>query len=324
MSVALAISRRRGPAAASRSARTPRPRPLSGLDSGPLALRLRTFESYWKSTIRAHAAAPGRLGEAIRYAALGPGKRLRPLFVLTACEAAGGPWRRALPAAAALECVHAFSLVHDDLPAMDDDDYRRGRLTTHKKYGEALGILAGDALIAFAFEELARLAARGVRAERVMTAVTLLARASGAGELIAGQALDLAAEGRPVTRQDVIRIHERKTGALLGAALAIGALAGGANARDVERLRRLGVRLGLAFQIHDDLLNAGSTLGRLGKRAGTDAARGKATYPRAVGIATAGAEAGRLLAGVQATLERGWPRSAQLQSLVRAVAARDR
>jgi geranylgeranyl diphosphate synthase type II len=324
LSLALATPRRRVPAAASRPARIARPRPLDGLAAGPLALRLRTFEQYLKSTLGAHARAPGRLGEAIRYAALSPGKRLRPLFVLTACEAVGGPWRRALPAAAAVECVHAFSLVHDDLPAMDDDDYRRGRLTTHKRFGEALGILAGDALIAFAFEELSRLAARGVPPGRVVAATTLLARASGAGELIAGQALDLAAEGRPVTRRGVADIHQRKTGALLGASLALGALAGGANAAAAERLRRLGVRLGLAFQIHDDLLNAGSTLGRLGKRAGTDAARGKATYPRAVGIAAARAEADQLLSSVHAVLARGWPRSAHLQNLVTAVASRDR
>ena len=324
MSLALATPRRRAPVPATRSARTPRPRPLEGLASGPLALRLRHFEHYLKSTFRTHAAAPGKLGEAIRYAALSPGKRLRPLFVLTACEAVGGRWRRALPAAAAVECVHAFSLVHDDLPAMDDDDYRRGRPTTHKRFGEALGILAGDALIAFAFEELARLTEHDVPAARVVAATLLLARASGAGELIAGQALDLAAEGRPVTRRGVTAIHERKTGALLGASLAIGALAGGAPERDVERLRRIGVRLGLAFQIHDDLLNAGSTLGQLGKRAGTDAARGKATYPRAVGIPRARSEAARLLDDVQAELARGWPGSVPLRRLVMAVASRDR
>jgi geranylgeranyl pyrophosphate synthase len=146
--------------------------------------------------LRERGDGPGRLGQAVRYAALSPGKRMRPLFVLAACEAVGGAWKRALPAAVAIECVHAFSLVHDDLPAMDDDDFRRGRLTTHKKFGEALGILAGDALLAFAFEEVARLVDDGVPAARVVEAVRRLAHAAGADQLVGGQALDIGAEGR--------------------------------------------------------------------------------------------------------------------------------
>ena len=223
----------------------------------------------------------------MRYAALGPGKRLRPLLVLLTCEAVGGDWFHALPAAVAVECVHAFSLVHDDLPAMDDDDYRRGRLTTHKKYGEALGILAGDALLAFAFEELAMLEGAGVPAHRVVDAVRRLAHASGGDDLVGGQALDMAAEGRRVRTADVEAIHTRKTGALMGACLALGAIAGGADPHTVAVLDDAGRLLGFVFQIHDDLLNAGSSLRKLGKRAGTDAARGKATYHRAAGLPAA-------------------------------------
>ncbi|HEY2955465.1 MAG TPA: polyprenyl synthetase family protein [Candidatus Eisenbacteria bacterium] len=250
-----------------------------------LASRRRAFERYFGRALASRCAAPGALGKAIRYAALSPGKRLRPLLALAACEAVGGRWQVALPAAAAVESVHAFSLVHDDLPALDDDDYRRGRLTTHKKFGEAVAILAGDALLAFAFEELARLERGGVRAGRVVEAVSRLAHASGGERLVGGQALDLAAEGRRVSRRAVAAIHWNKTGALMGAALALGAIAGGARVAQVTRLEEAGGFLGTAFQVQDDLLNAGSSLRRLGKRGGTDAARGKATFLRAAGEA---------------------------------------
>ena len=226
---------------------------------------------------------PPRLYQAMRYAALSPGKRLRPLLVLTACEAVGGDWRRALPAAVAVELVHAFSLVHDDLPAMDDDDYRRGRLTTHKKYGEAMGILAGDALIAEAFSQLGALVNHQVPPERVVRAMMVLALASGREWLIGGQVLDLEAEGRPATRRRVDEIHGRKTGALMSASLLLGAIVAGARDEHELRLVSAGHHLGAAFQIHDDLLNTSASMKTLGKRTGTDAARGKATYPRAVG-----------------------------------------
>lgn len=220
---------------------------LGALACGPLAIRLSTFECYLKRALQSRCRVPGRLGAAIRYAALGPGKRVRPLLALTACEAVGGRWRAALPAAAALECVHAFSLAHDDLPAMDDDDYRRGRLTTHRRFGEALGILAGDALLAFAFEELMRLARTGVPACRVIEAARRLAHASGGGELVGGQALDIEAEGRTARRAAVRAIHARKTGALIGASMALGALAGGADDLLVRRTRarRADARIGV-------------------------------------------------------------------------------
>jgi geranylgeranyl diphosphate synthase type II len=286
-----------------------------------LAPLARAFESHLRTTLARHASPPGPLGRAIRYAALSPGKRLRPLLVLTTCEAVGGKWRAALPAAAAIECVHAFSLVHDDLPAMDDDDYRRGRLTTHRKFGEALGVLTGDALVAFAFEELTRLT---VTPARRVAAVRLLAEASGANHLIQGQALDLAAEGRRATRAKVADIHRRKTGALIAAAFALGALCGGANQRTVRALHAAGLDAGLAFQIHDDLLNAGSSLARLGKRAGTDAARGKATWPRAVGAKRAAADATVLYALTTERLQRFGARGARLRALLEAIAHRSK
>ncbi len=284
-----------------------------------------TFEQRLARGLREHADGPGRIGQAVRYAALSPGKRVRPLFVLATCEAVGGPWKRALPAAVAVECVHAFSLVHDDLPAMDDDDYRRGRLTTHKKFGEALGVLAGDALLAYAFEEVAGLVEEGVPAGRVVEAIARLARASGATDLVGGQAQDIGAEGRKPTARLVRDIHERKTGALFGASMALGALAGDADARTVEALDQTGRMLGLAFQIQDDLLNAGATsLRTLGKRPGTDAARGKATYPAAVGEARARREVATILRTVRSVLTRRCTRPERLFKLVDALAKRER
>jgi len=297
-----------------------------GLAAGSRELSqwLAAFERYLLRAVRERAGGPGRLGAAVRYAALSPGKRLRPLLVLAACDGVGGEWRRALPAAAAVECVHAFSLVHDDLPAMDDDDYRRGRLTTHKKFGEALGVLAGDALLAFAFEELTRLRREDVPDARIVDAVRRLAAAAGAAQLVGGQALDIAAEGRRVNAAGVRAIHTRKTGALMGAALALGALAGDADAETAERLNDAGVMLGLAFQIHDDLLNAGSSLAALGKRAGTDAARGKATFPAAVGEKAARAEAARILHAVDTAIARTCERPRRLRLLIEATARRER
>ena len=297
---------------------------LAGAERRPLVTRLRRFERHLEQVLPAADASPTRLHAAMRYASLGAGKRLRPLLVLTACEAVGGSWMSALPAAAAVECVHAFSLVHDDLPCMDDDDYRRGRLTTHKKFGEALGLLAGDALLALAFEELSRLAERGVSAPRVARAVRVLAETTGSRVLVGGQVLDLMGEGRRVNGAGVREIHLRKTGGLVSASLVLGGLAGGAAPGQLRSLAGMGLELGLAFQIHDDLLNRGSSLARLGKRAGTDEARAKATYPRAVGVAQARAEAARLFLSALRGVERLGPCAWNLGHLIIAVAERDR
>jgi geranylgeranyl diphosphate synthase type II len=305
-------------------ARPVRPRRRTPAPGRPVATLADAFEIYFRDALAERCPGPRRLREAMRYAALGPGKRLRPQLVLLACDAVGGNWFHALPAAVAVECVHAFSLVHDDLPAMDDDDYRRGRLTTHRKYGEALGVLAGDALLAFAFEELVMLEGAGVAPTRVVEAVRRLAHAAGADDLVGGQALDMAAERRRVRRADVEAIHTRKTGALMGACLALGAIAGGADRRTVSVLDDAGRLVGFAFQIHDDLLNAGSTLRRLGKRAGTDAARGKATYPRVAGAAAARRRADLLLDSARGIIRLHCPRPARLLSLVEAVAVRER
>ncbi len=291
---------------------------------GPLAVRWRAFERYFARRVPRAGTPPARLHAALRYAALSPGKRFRPLLALCACGAVGGDWRRALPAAAAVELVHAFSLVHDDLPALDDDDYRRGRLSTHRKFGEAYGILTGDALLALAFEELARLGRRGVRPARVAEAVRVLAHASGGRELVGGQVLDLEAEGRRLSGAAVKAIHVRKTGALLAASLALGALAGGAPRARVRAFMAMGRELGMGFQIQDDLLNRSSSLRALGKRTGTDRARRKATYPRAVGDPRARAEATRLFARALGRIGHLGPAAHPLRQLVATVAGRDR
>jgi geranylgeranyl diphosphate synthase type II len=298
---------------------------LAGVGRRSLLSRRRAFERYFGGVLPPATDPPARLHAAMRYAALAPGKRLRPLLALTACEAVGGRWERALPAAAAVELVHAFSLVHDDLPAMDDDDYRRGRLTTHKKFGEAMGVLAGDALLALAFEELARLGEGGVTPSRVTRAVRVLAEAAGSRVLVGGQVLDLEGEGRARVNGDGVReIHLRKTGGLLSASLVLGGLAGGATEARLRDLAEMGLELGLAFQIHDDLLNRASSLSRLGKRPGTDAAREKATYPRAVGAPQARAEATRLFLSALQDIERLGPRASNLGHLIIAVAERER
>ena len=284
----------------------------------------REFERHFAAALPPATLSPSRLHAALRYSALSPGKRMRPLLVLAACEAVGGKWTRALPAAVAVECVHAFSLVHDDLPAMDDDDYRRGRLTTHKKFGEALGVLAGDALLALAFEQLAALAEHDVPALRVVQAVQVLARAAGSRELVGGQVLDLEAERRTVTGARVRDIHRRKTGALVAASLVLGGIAGGAQASELRTLEVCGHELGLAFQIHDDLLNRGSSLARLGKRTGTDDARGKATYPRAVGEERARLDAARLFRAAVGRVTGFGPRAHTLAGLMLSVAERER
>ena len=258
----------------------------------------RLVEAYLVQRLGKLPGVPPRLASAIRFAALAPGKRLRPLLVLLGFDAVGGKQRArpgVLPAAAALEFVHAFSLVHDDLPALDDDDLRRGRPTLHKKFDEATAILAGDALLSLAFEELATVALSGVDARRGAMAVLELAVATGPAGMIGGQMLDLAAEGRwgkalarkGGTKAGVEAIHLRKTGALIAASLVIGGCLGGADPRQMAALEDVGLDLGLAFQVADDLLNETGDAATLGKNAGTDKARGKATMPRATGMRAA-------------------------------------
>lgn len=234
--------------------------------------------------------APPILRDAMHYGLLAPGKRLRPILVLMAAEATGGEVETALPAAVAVEMVHAYSLIHDDLPAMDDDDLRRGRPTVHKKFDEATAILAGDALLTGAFEILVR----GYPPRTAAVCVLELSRGAGALGMVGGQVLDLAAEGRmpgqavPNTLAGLEGIHRRKTGALFSASLLLGLAAAQAETmiqpQHLQALQKYSECFGLAFQITDDLLDVRSTAEQTGKRVGKDADRGKLTYPGLLGI----------------------------------------
>jgi len=226
--------------------------------------------------------------EAARYSLFAGGKRLRPILCLAAADVAGGSPEAVMPAACALEMVHTYSLIHDDLPAMDNDDFRRGRPTNHRVYGEAVAILAGDLLLTEAFGLLASAHGKdgdAVPAERRLQAVAILARASGAQGMIGGQVIDLESESRDVDLATVEYMHIRKTGALICAALEMGSVLAGAPPHTVEALVRYGRHLGLAFQITDDLLDVEGDPHLMGKSAGSDAAKNKKTYPALLGVA---------------------------------------
>lgn len=234
---------------------------------------------------------PRTVHAAMRYAALQGGKRLRPALAILTCEAFGGEESQVLPAACALELVHAYSLVHDDLPCMDDAALRRGKPSVHKAYGEANAVLAGDGLLTEAFACVAKL-----RDRRIVGEVTaILALASGSRGMVGGQVEDLEAEGRSPSLELVRRIHARKTGALIAAAVEIGAVCAGVPDSKREAIRDFGRETGLAFQIADDILDATSDAATLGKAAGQDAAAKKMTYPACVGLENAKTEA-RLVA----------------------------
>lgn len=227
---------------------------------------------------------PEKIYEAMRYSLLAGGKRLRPILCLTTCELMGGTTEIALPTACALEMIHTMSLIHDDLPSMDDDDYRRGKLTNHKVYGEDIAILAGDALLSYAFEHVAT-QTRHVALPNLVDVLGRLGRTVGAAGLVGGQVLDLESEGKPdVTVETLKFIHIHKTGALLETSVVSGAILAGAAREDVQRLSKYAQNIGLAFQIIDDILDVTSTQEELGKTAGKDERDHKATYPSLWGI----------------------------------------
>jgi geranylgeranyl pyrophosphate synthase len=261
--------------------------------------------------------AAGRLLEAMRYAVLSGGKRLRPTLTLAVCEAFSGRTEDALHPAAALELIHTYSLVHDDLPAMDDDDLRRGRPTTHKAFGEAEAILAGDALLTLAFEILATRPAGDSVAGRRADAVALVARRSGCAGMVGGQIADLEAEGRVAAVSQLEWIHRHKTGALIAAAVELGAVHAGASPDDRAAMARYGEAVGLAFQIADDVLDRTATATALGKTPGKDEKAGKATYPALLGIVEARREAERLVASALASIPRSVKDPTILDALAR-------
>jgi geranylgeranyl diphosphate synthase, type II len=264
---------------------------------------------------------PDRLRESMAYSLLGGGKRLRPLLVLLACEAAGGDIESALAGACAIEMVHTYSLIHDDLPSMDDDDLRRGRPTCHVKFGEAQAILAGDALLTLAFEVMAR----DVRPPETAAACCAdLANAAGAVGMVAGQVADLEAEDSGLTSVGQLEaIHRRKTGRLLCAALTIGGRIAGADSAAIMSLEKYGKDVGLAFQITDDLLDIVGEQDKMGKGVRKDADHGKLTYPTLLGVSQSRELAGRLIEQACQSIERFGERSRRLEALAHFVLERD-
>jgi geranylgeranyl diphosphate synthase type II len=220
------------------------------------------------------------------------GKRLRPILCLTAAETCGGKIDNALPLACAMECIHTYSLVHDDLPSMDNDDFRRGRPTCHKVFGDGIAVLAGDALLTIAFE----IVSHAKPASRYNLSILLaeVAGAAGSQKLIAGQVADLEAEGKQVSRAELRHIHENKTAAILTTSIRLGAMSANANPKQLAAITKFGRALGLAFQVIDDILDVTQTSEKLGKSAGKDIAAKKATYPAVIGLDQSRAEAKRL------------------------------
>ncbi len=235
---------------------------------------------------------PATLHKAMRYSLFAGGKRLRPILCLAAAEACRGKVSNALPLACALECIHTYSLVHDDLPSMDNDDYRRGRPTCHRVFGDGIAMLAGDALLTIAFEIVSR--AKPAPRYDMSTLLREIAVAAGSQKLIAGQVADLEAEGRKVKRDQLRFIHENKTAAILKSSIRLGAMSANADAKKLRAVTQFGHGLGLAFQVIDDILDVTQSSEILGKSAGKDIAAKKATYPAVIGLKKSRAEARRL------------------------------
>ena len=264
--------------------------------------------------------APGRLHEAMRYSVFAGGKRLRPRLTLAACEALGADPLEALAPAVAIEMIHTYSLIHDDLPAMDNDDLRRGRPTSHKVFGDAMAILAGDALLTEAFTVLAE---QTKNRALIPDLVRVISRAAGRAGMVGGQVADMAGEGKAAGLDLVKFIHLRKTAALIAASFECGALCAGADTSTAGRYRKAGETLGLAFQIIDDVLDETSTPEALGKTPGKDAQAGKLTYPKVIGLDRSRKMALALKAEALGQLNIGPGLGAELTALIEACVSRE-
>ncbi len=275
---------------------------------------------------------PEQIYEAMRYSLLAGGKRLRPILCLTTCEMIGVSAAVALPTACALEMVHTMSLIHDDLPAMDNDDYRRGKLTNHKVYGEDVAVLAGDALLTYAFEYIATQTPQieptaqsqidGAQPQQVLRVIAQLAKAVGAAGLVGGQIVDLASEGKTIDEGTLTYIHLHKTAALLEVSVTAGAILAGADQSAIDSLSRYAQRIGLAFQIVDDVLDITSTAETLGKSVGKDVAAQKATYPSLWGLEASQRKAQQLVDEAIAELADFDQRAQPLRAIARYITAR--
>ena len=270
------------------------------------------FSHYWSARQKKVDAAldrllpsaqtkPKTIHEAMRYSIFAGGKRLRPVICLATAEVISGRNDDAIPLACAVECIHTYSLIHDDLPSMDNDDFRRGKPTSHKVYGEGIAVLAGDALLTIAFEMAA--SCRAWPRYSHQDVIHELAVAAGSQKLIAGQVADLEGEGKKITPAELRYIHDNKTAALIASSIRLGAMSANATPKQLERLTEFGETLGLAFQVIDDILDVTQTTEKLGKSAGKDIAAQKATYPALLGLDKAKKEADRLTAKARAALK---------------------
>ncbi|VEP17845.1 Farnesyl diphosphate synthase [Hyella patelloides LEGE 07179] len=266
---------------------------------------------------------PAKIYESMRYSLLAGGKRLRPILCLATCELMGGSVAMAMPTACALEMIHTMSLIHDDLPAMDNDDYRRGKLTNHKVYGDDIAILAGDGLLAYSFEHVA-LETKDVPADRILKVIARLGNTVGAAGLVGGQVLDLESEGKTdITVETLSFIHTHKTGALLETSVVSGAILAGASDTEINQLSRYAQNIGLAFQIVDDILDITATDEQLGKTAGKDLAAQKATYPSIWGLEKSQATAQELVDEAIAQLDDYGLAAEPLKAIARFIVTRN-
>ena len=284
----------------------------------PLADYLRSRQKLVEQALNGYlpkaTAKPATIHKAMRYSLFAGGKRLRPILALAAAEACGGTPEAALPAACAVECIHTYSLIHDDLPCMDDDDLRRGRPTSHKVYGEGIAVLAGDALLTIAFEILAQ--AQPTTRYKIPALITELATASGSRWLIAGQVMDLEGEGKKITGEQLRFIHRAKTAALLTTSIRLGAMSANASDGKLQALTEFGQSLGLAFQVIDDILDVTQTTEKLGKTAGKDVQATKATFPALFGLEKSRAEAHKLTDAAHTALEPFGTKAVHLREIL--------
>lgn len=296
--------------------------PDTGLP-GYLAERRALIDGALERLLPPANAYPEVIFAAARYSLFAGGKRLRPILCLAAAEAVGGEPGSVLPAACALELIHTYSLIHDDLPAMDDDDFRRGRPTSHKVFGEGMAVLAGDALLTEAFALLTgRERMPGIAPDRLLEVAHEIAQASGYFGMVGGQVLDLCSEGKRVDLETLHAIHRRKTGALIRVSLRAGAILCGAGEAALASLTDYGERIGLAFQIADDILNVEGDQALLGKGTGSDAARGKVTFPALLGLEASRLRAEQLILEALGALADFDGRAEALRGIARYVLAR--
>lgn len=298
------------------------------MDSGAFKSYLEKGRSEVDRTLHAHLPGakckPTLLHEAIRYSLFAGGKRLRPILCLAAAEAVGGRREVALPFAAAIELIHTYSLVHDDLPAMDNDSYRRGKLTNHKMFGEGTAILVGDALLTAAFTMMAERGLAGsVSPKKILSVILELGSASGSCGMVGGQLADIQSEGKKgMDMEGLHYIHTHKTGALIRASIRAGAILGGGGPQKLTHLTRYGEKIGLAFQIADDILDVEGEKKEMGKPVGQDRAKEKWTYPRLVGLEQAKKEAQRLVEQALETIQKLGPEADPLRDIAHYIVER--